>query len=45
MFDKRENVNRLLMNSLENLLAGGFLLLTIPDSLSIIKKIRELGKK
>jgi hypothetical protein len=33
------------MNSLENLLSGGFLILTIPDSLSIVKKIRELGKK
>lgn len=45
MFDKRESVQNLLMNSLENLLVGGFLLLTIPDSLTIIKKIRELGER
>ena len=45
MFDKRDNVNNLLLNSLENLLVGGFLLLTIPDSLTIVKKIRELGER
>jgi len=45
MFDSQKNVNNLLLNSLENLLVGGYLLLTIPDSLTIVKKIRELGER
>lgn len=45
MFDSEATVRSMLGNALENLLDGGYMLLTIPDSCSIVRKMRAHGKK
>lgn len=45
MFGSEDEVRRMLGNILENLLDGGYLVLTIPDSCSIVKKMRTFAKK
>ena len=45
MFGSEATVRSMLSNVLENLLDGGFMVLTIPDSCAIIRKIRTVKNK
>lgn len=45
MFGCKKNVENGMASILSNLLIGGVFISTIPDSYSILRKIKELGKQ
>ncbi len=45
MFDKENSVKNLLSNISSRLLNDGYVIITLPDSYTIAKKLFELGEK